>query len=244
MSAEGIGWEAPKFTRVMVHSDMRNLSKNIRELLEQQLIRTLKCRILPEGTYLAGGTAVYFYLRHRISVDLDFFTRTEFNSEIFLHTIRECFDEVAVELLGKDTVIFYIGPEKLKFSVFRFPYRLLSQAYEMPIQEGVVCPLASLNDISAMKAVAINQRGSVKDFIDLFFILRKSKLDFNRLEKLVTQKYDLNQGYDYQLKTSFVYFDDAEREIDQIIMLKDGQPQNLTSDEWKTIKAFYQDFIK
>lgn len=29
--------------------------------------------------YLAGGTAVYYYLNHRISEDLDFFTSTKFD---------------------------------------------------------------------------------------------------------------------------------------------------------------------
>ena len=223
---------------------MLKSSKNIIRLLEQQLTRTLKCEILPEGTYLAGGTAVYFYLQHRISVDLDFFTRDEFNSEVFLHTIKGCFDEVAVELLRKDTVIIYIGPEKLKVSLFHLPYRLLSPEHEMGIREGVVCPLASLDDITAMKAVAINQRGSIKDFVDLFFILRKTKLDFNKVIDLVIDKYALNQAYDYQLKTSFAYFDDAEREIHQIIMLKDDEAKKLTPNEWEDIKAFYLDFVK
>lgn len=212
--------------------------------LEQKLVRTLQCNTLPEGTYLAGGTAVYFYLHHRLSVDLDFFSPYSFNSELLLHGMRECFDDVAVELLGKDTVIFYLGLDKLKFSLFHFPYRLLSQAHEMPIQAGVVCPLAPLNDIIAMKAVAINQRGSMKDFIDLFFILRKTDTDFNRLAMLVTDKYDLNQGYDYQLKTSFVYFDDAEKELDQIIMLKDSAPTKMTAAEWEGIKGFYREFIR
>ncbi|HOP46575.1 MAG TPA: nucleotidyl transferase AbiEii/AbiGii toxin family protein [Desulfobacteraceae bacterium] len=224
--------------------DMQNILKNGMASLEEPLARILRCGILPQGTYLAGGTAVYFYLRHRISVDLDFFTPEAFSSEFFLHSIRECFDEITVELLGRDTVIFYLGPEKLKFSLFHFPYRLLSQAYEMQIQEGAICTLASLNDIIAMKAVAINQRGSIKDFIDLFFMLRKTNLDFDRLANLVTDKYDLNHSYDYQLKTSFVYFDDAEGEVDQIIMLKNNEPRRMTHVEWENIKIFYQDFVK
>jgi len=58
--------------------------------------------------------------------------------------MKGCSDEVAVELLGKDTVIIYIGPEKLKFSLFYLPYRLLSPAHEMSIREGVVCLLCTL----------------------------------------------------------------------------------------------------
>ena len=219
-------------------------SKNIIPLLEKQLARILKCDVLPDGSYLAEGTAVYFYLRHRVSVDLDFFTRDEFSAEIFLYRMKECFDEVAVELMGKDTIILYLGPEKLKFSLFYLPYGLLSRVHKMTINEGITCPLASLNDIAAMKAVAINQRGSIKDFVDLFFILRKTGLDFSDVASLVMEKYGLDQGYDYQLKTSFVYFDDAEEEIDQIIMLKnDKEQKELTRKEWENIKSFYLDYV-
>jgi len=220
-------------------------SKNIILLLVKQLARILKCDVLPERAYLAGGTAVYFFLRHRVSVDLDFFTRDEFSAETFLYRMKECFDEVAVELMGKDTVILYLGPEKLKFSLFYLPYGLLSRVHKMPINERITCPLAPLNDIVAMKAVAINQRGSIKDFVDLFFILDKTGMDFNDVAGLVTRKYNLDQGYDYQLKTSFVYFDDAEDEIDQIIMLKnDKEQKKLTRKEWENIKSFYLGYVK
>lgn len=229
----------------MIESVMVKFSKNIILLLTKQLVRILKCDALPERTYLAGGTAVYFHLRHRVSVDLDFFTRDEFSAEIFLYRMKECFNEVAVELMGRDTIILYLGPEKLKFSLFYLPYGLLFQVNRMSIEDGIMCPLASLNDIAAMKAVAINQRGSIKDFVDLFFILRKTGLDFSDVATLVMEKYGLEQGYDYQLKTSFVYFDDAEDEIDQIIMLKnDKEQKKFTRKEWENMKSFYLDYIK
>jgi len=224
---------------------MSSYSKNIIPLLEEQLGCLLKCNILPAHTYLAGGTAVYFYLRHRLSVDLDFFTQSNFNSEVFLSDAKGCFDEVAVELLQKDTIILYLSHEKIKFSLFRFPYALLSQMHQVNIPAGITCPLASLNDIAAMKAVAINQRGSIKDFIDLFFIVRETEMAFSDVVNLVIEKYGLDQSYDYHLKTSFVYFDDAEVEMDQIIMLEANDEQrNLTRKEWENMKTFFLDFVK
>ena len=104
---------------------------------------------------------------------------------------------------------------------------------------------ASLNDIAAMKAVAINQRGSIKDFIDLFFIVRETGMVFSDVVNLVIEKYGLDQSYDYHLKTSFVYFDDAEVEMDQIIMLEaDSEQKNLTRKEWENMKTFFLDFVK
>jgi hypothetical protein len=224
---------------------MSSFSKDIRPLLESQLVRLLKCSILPADAYLAGGTAVYLYLGHRLSIDLDFFTQSHFNSEVFLSDVRGCFDEVAVELLENDTVILYLSQEKIKLSLFRFPYERLSRIHPVRLQQGVACPLASLHDIAAMKAVAINQRGSIKDFIDLYFIVRETGMGFGDLVHLVIKKYGLNQAYDYHLKTSFVYFDDAEAEMDQIIMLDaDGEQRPLTRKRWGNMKAFFVDFTK
>jgi hypothetical protein len=88
-------------------------SKDIILLLKEQLARLLKCSILPAQTYLAGGTAVYLYLGHRVSVDLDFFTQSYFNAEVFLSDAERCFDEVSVELLQKDTLILYVSQQKI-----------------------------------------------------------------------------------------------------------------------------------
>ena len=228
----------------MVKWDMSFLKNNI-ALLEKQLRCLLECNILPARAYLAGGTAVYFYLRHRLSVDLDFFVQSNFNSEVFLSKVKGCFDEVAVELMEKDTIILYLSPEKIKFSLFYFPYGLLSQAHNMVIHKGITCPLASLNDIAAMKAIAINQRGSIKDFIDLFFILNETGMVFSDVVNLVNEKYGLEQSYDYHLKTSLVYFDDAEGEMNQIIMLaSDSTQRNLTQKEWGEMKAFFLELVK
>lgn len=100
-------------------------------------------------------------------------------------------------------------------------------------------------DIAAMKAVAISQRGSIKDFIDLFFILHELNLNFSEVLELVQRKYELKTRYEYQLKTSFVYFDDAETEFDQIVMLQKGfQGTHLTRKEWEAMKNFFRKFVR
>jgi len=56
----------------MAAVEMVRRSTQFADSLKQKLTRTLECGILPDDAYLACGTAVYFYLRHRLSVDLDF----------------------------------------------------------------------------------------------------------------------------------------------------------------------------
>lgn len=110
---------------------------------------------------------------------------------------------------------------------------------------NTICPLASLEDIEAMKAVAISQRGSVKDFIDLYFILKKTGHSFNNILELVMKKYEVEKGYSYQLKTSFVYFDDAEKEVDSITMIRDtGKSEKIQKKEWEQVKKFFKRFSK
>lgn len=215
------------------------------EKLEKQLARLLKCDILPAGSYLAGGTAVYFYLKHRVSVDLDFFTTKSFNSEIFVHSLRECFDDVYLELMEQKTVILYVSKEKIKFSLFSLPYKLLCDTQSYTLQNDITCPLASLEDIEAMKAVAITQRGSAKDFVDLYYMLEKTGHSYDDILTLVRKKYDIEEDYEYQMRTSFLYFDDAEKEIDDILMIeKNGGIGKIKENEWRRIKDFFKDFLK
>jgi predicted nucleotidyltransferase component of viral defense system len=218
---------------------------SIIDTLKKQLIELLKCNLLPEKSYLAGGTAVYFYLKHRISIDLDFFTPTNFNSETLIYRLRNCLKSVSVELMEKDSVILYISEEKIKLSLFFFPYKLLSEVTFLEIADSIVCPSASLEDIAPMKAVAISQRGSARDFIDLYFLLKKTNYNFADILEFVLNKYDLQKEYEYHLKTSFVYFDDAEKEAENILLVKDGEKINkITVEEWQEIKKFFYEFIK
>lgn len=223
--------------------EKRNIQ--IQNKLEEKLAHLLTCDILPEKSYLAGDTAVYFYLKHRISVDLDFFTPTAFNSELFVYKMKECFAILHVELMEKNTLILYISEEKIKFSLFLFPYDNLVENKTVTIQDGTSCPLVSLEDLEAMKAVALTQRGSVKDFVDFYFMEKKTHHSFANILKGVIKKYSLDQTFEYQLKTSFVYFADAEKEVDQIIMIdKNNQEKRLTDKEWEKIKKNFQEYIK
>ncbi len=220
-------------------------SSNILSKLEKNLQYLLQCSILPAQTYLAGGTAVYLYFNHRKSIDLDFFTPTHFHPELFLSKIKDYFDEVDLELLEENSIILYLSPEKIQFSLFYFPYKQLAIEQYVYVGGSRKCPVASLYDIAAMKAVAISQRGSIKDFIDFFFILQELDLNFSGVLELVERKYELKTRYEYQLKTSFVYFDDAEAEFDQIVMLQKGcEGTHLTRKEWEAMKDFFRKFVR
>lgn len=213
--------------------------------LEKMLVQLLDNKILPEGSYLAGGTALYYYLHHRLSIDLDFFVPKPFNSEVLVFNMRERFEKVDLELMEKDTLIVFLSAKKLKFSLFYLPYSLLSPLTSYKIRSGVICPLASFDDIEAMKAISLVQRGSAKDFIDLYYLLKQTQHSFEDIALRVQRKYKVDEKYSYHLKTAMVYFDDAEKELDSILLVdKAARIRNISKNEWKETKDFFVRFCR
>jgi len=99
---------------------------------------------------------------------------------------------------------------------------------------------AVLDDIEAMKTLALVQRGSAKDFVDLFYLIKKTGHSFADLSLLVQRKYGLDGKYNYHLKTTMVYFDDAEQELGAIMIVDEsGGIRSITEKEWKGIKDFF-----
>lgn len=167
---------------------------------------------LAESFYLAGGTALAVQLGHRQSIDLDFFSDKEWAG-----------DEIKRRLagLGKFEVVSE-APDTLhglldgvRVSFFRYYQALLFSAV---LFEGL--KLADERDIAAMKINAISSRGSKKDFIDLFFLLKKYSLQdvFDFFENKF-------KGVNYNklhILKSLTYFEEAEDEPMPIMMEKVG----------------------
>lgn len=213
--------------------------------LNNILGRIVESQVLPDDCYLAGGTAAYIYFHHRLSIDLDFFSPRPFNSNSIVVKFREKFEQVDIELIEKDTVTIFLLSEKLKFSLFYFPYKLLLPVTAFNLGGGLSVNLASPDDLEAMKALALAQRGSAKDFIDLFYLLKKSGHSFDDLSRLVRFKFGVDEKYDYNLKTSMVYFDDAEAELESIIMIdKTGEFRPISEELWSEIKSFFRGFVR
>jgi len=170
--------------------------------------------------YLAGGTALALHLGHRISVDLDFFTREELEERVLsadLHRLSE-FKE---EGLAWRTVWGRVG--ETKFSLFYYKYPLLSKTHSfMDIN------LLDVKDIAAMKVAALGDRGTKRDFIDLYFLAKNYSLD--EMLRFYNQKYGDLEDKIYHLIRSFDYFEDAE---------VDNLPQMLIPVLWEEVKEFF-----
>ena len=169
---------------------------------------------------LAGDIALALQLGHRISVDLDFFTQTDFDEKILERDLL-AFPEFNKDGVAWKTIWGKIG--KTKFSLFYYKYPLLDPTVEF---SGI--QLASTKDIAAMKIQALGDRGTKRDFVDLYFLSKIYSMD--QMLNFYNQKYgDLKEKL-YHLLRSFDYFEDAE---------KDPMPNLINDLSWDKAKEYF-----
>lgn len=187
------------------------------------LLEKLSALPVLEDARLVGGTALALQLGHRTSVDLDFFGRINADSEELREILREV-GRVEVASVSKNINIFWING--VKVDMVNYPYPWL----DLPIVEDGV-RLASLNDIAAMKVSAIVNRGTKKDFIDLYTLLQHFALD--EILDMYSRKY--SDGSLFIVMKSLTYFDDAET---------DPMPNVLNDTAWDTVKDFLRKVVR
>jgi len=136
--------------------------------------------------YFTGGTALAeFYLQHRHSDDLDVFTRLRRNIKNDYKELRWIIKREGLETFSEieedEFVRFFVrGTEEtgkgLKVEFGRYAGAQMSPG--MTVEKIVV---DSFEDIAVNKVCAIYGRTEVKDFVDLFFILRESEFTLDYL---------------------------------------------------------------
>lgn len=175
-----------------------------------------------KNAYLAGGTACALQLGHRVSLDLDFFTEKEFDTEIILRQLEELLG-FKLDETAKWTILGSFP--KVKFSYFYYRYPLVKK----PLQFSQI-NLASLEDIAAMKIDAICSRGTKRDFIDLYFLAKKFSLQ--KMFKFYDEKYGKLSNNIAHIVRSLDYFADADLQ---------ESPKMIKKVPWEEVKEFFQD---
>ncbi len=156
------------------------------------------------GFYLAGGTALALQVGHRDSVDFDFFTEQEFDTDRLFALLDSSFQGIPlVKVQDERNTLTVITAGAIKLSFMRYPYALLR-----PLVRSEHFDLADIADIGCMKLSAITGRGTMKDYVDLYYILRRHPL--NELLALCAVK--LPQLDRALILKALVYFDDLDDE--------------------------------
>ena len=189
-------------------------------------LETLKRIGILKGFYLAGGTGLALQLKHRLSVDLDFFTQKDFNTKNLIQKLKKT-GKLSVEKKTEDTLICGLNGTRLAF--FKYDYPLL-----VSFKKFYGLKVADIKDIGCMKIDAISSRGAKKDFIDLFFICQKT-ISLEKLLRIFKKKY---KSVDYNIIHIFkglTYFEDAER---------NPMPKMIISVSWGKVKDFFKKEIQ
>ena len=183
-------------------------------------LRTLAPVATELGFHLAGGTAVALTIGHRRSVDFDWFTQHFPGRSVDL---RELLARHGIELeadsLAEQTVHGRVAGIKVSFLEFRPP--LLEPLVEWP---ELGCRLASVADLAAMKLLAVTQRGTRKDFIDVLAMSRILPLD--RMLDCYRWRFSVTDAS--RVLAGLCYFDDADPE---------PMPTMLVPLDWETVKG-------
>jgi len=186
--------------------DLKILSREQNEVLERLKKSVISNKLFRNLFYLAGGTGLALILAHRKSDDFDFFSKEKFSTEKLLEIIIESFgeDKVILSEIKDDTLIIFLTNIQVAF--FQYNYPLLK-----PLIKKNSLNIASIEDISAMKVIAIIQRGTKKDFIDLWAIIRQTEYSLKDIFSFCKEKYDSAFSESIALK-ALTYFKDAEEE--------------------------------
>ncbi len=172
---------------------------------------------------LVGGTALALQIGHRKSIDIDLFGKVEMDS-LSLGELLGSFSNIEIIKKSKNINIFEINDVKVDFVNYSYPW----------LQDEVVIDgirLAHVTDIAAMKIAAITGRGSRKDFVDLFFLLKKMNLA--DIISYYNQKYF--DASTYLAIKSLTYFDDADQgmELDMLVDVEWNEVKNTIQKEVK-----------
>ena len=154
---------------------------------------------------LAGGTSLALRFGHRLSVDLDFFTREPFSPE-------ELFVSLSLSdttVVGRSQNTLTLDARGTKLDFLRHGYPLL-----VPVESIDGVQLLSVPDVAAMKLNAIANRGSKKDFFDLCELAKTHSL--STMLEWFEEKYQNSDRF--IVLRSLAWFEDAEMEPDPISM--------------------------
>lgn len=150
--------------------------------------------------YLAGGTSLALQIAHRRSIDFDFFSEQEFDTRLVKEKLAKIGD---YQILSESEQILDGRLNDVRASFFNLPFRLIR-----PVKNFWKLRIISKEDAAAMKLSAISMRGSRKDFIDIYFLLKEFSLE--QMFDYFRQKYGENKENIFCALKGLVYFNDAE----------------------------------
>ena len=197
--------------------------------------------------YLTGGTALSaFYLYHRKSNDLDFFTSIEELILPFSIKLEETLRKKGIEVERRrgfhSFVELFVSSHNVSTvihialdSPFRFEPPGVSEEFpELKVD--------SLPDLASNKLLALFGRATLRDFIDVYFLVKEKFAKNELIEKSKVKDPGLDA---YWLGVAFERINEfSEDSTDMFLLLKQCNIKDLQDffNEWR--REIYQEIIK
>lgn len=169
------------------------MASSILTPVQKQILEILaKDNLFSKHFYLSGGTALSeYYLHHRFSDDLDFFSEEEID-KIWLNSLARKikqtigFKKLDIEESFNRNLVYFTTPAimvKTEFTYYPFP-----PIEPFGVKDGI--KVDSLMDITINKFFTIYQKPTARHFIDLYLILTEKNYTWDQLEKFARIKFE------------------------------------------------------
>lgn len=170
------------------------MTQTILNAFQKTTLQVFKASPLIKIFYLSGGTALAeFYLKHRKSEDLDFFTQEEIDLKQLQAFVNLVTKKVKIKKIefqrGFGLFTFFLTAQKSvnKIDFGQYPFGPIKKLKSF---DGL--RVESLYDIAVNKAQTIAFRPRLRDFIDLYFILEgEPEWTFTKLLKASFEKFEM-----------------------------------------------------
>lgn len=186
-----------------------------------------KLKALKQIGVMAGGTALAFQLAHRRSYDFDIFTSRKIPPNLSWE-MRKIFGKKIKVVQESENELTFFAPSKFKVTFFYYPFRPL---YKIIKTSSI--SIFDWRDVAADKAYTLGRRPIWRDYVDLFFIIRKS----HGLKKIIRDA-----------KKKFGGLFSEKLFLEQLIYLEDIQDFKIDflkeSFQPQKIKKFFEKEIK
>ena len=174
--------------------------------------------------YLAGGTALALQLGHRISIDFDLFWKNYIPKDL-LSRVKRVFKNSEIEVVINHLEQLTVAISGINVSFCRYPFPVISKF----INYRGIKILPAL-EIAAMKAYALGRRATLKDYVDLYFVLNEKVCTLEKIISLCQRKY----GEDF----------DQRLFLEQLIYSKDVEEMEIQFLKERVTKLKIENFFK
>lgn len=173
---------------------------------QEQLLKSIANSELGKQFYFGGGSALaLFDLKHRVSMDLDFFTEGPISQEALEYAkniIIQTFPHISIFYVRHyDRHIFTCRFTDNTCLEVEFVQYLAKRIYPAEQKIGEM-EIAHYQDIFLDKLVVLAMRDEIKDFVDVVAYIEKHGVVWNKVIKLAEQKHGIT-GLEHILARKF-----------------------------------------